>query len=231
MNKVIAIHQPNYIPWLGYFHKIYHSDLFVFLDSVQYPKGQLVNKNRIKTANGELYLTVPVLTKNRFGQNINEVRIDNHINWRKKHWKSMLLNYKNALFFQEYSQFFEALYERDWDQLADLNIYLIENITKILGIKCEFAKSSDLEVSGDGTELLINICKAVGANTYLSGIGSKGYMKDTEFAENAVNLRYQEFNHPQYKQQFGEFITNLSIVDLLFNEGPNSKKIIVGDEI
>ena len=224
MDKVVAIHQPNYLPWLGYFHKIYCSDTFVFLDSVQFPKGQLVNKNRIKTANGELLLTVPVLTKKRFGQNINEVRIDNHINWRKKHWKSILLNYKNALFFQDHSKFFETVYERNWSILSDLNIYLIENITKLMGMKCEFARSSEMDVSGEGTELIINICKAVGGNTYLSGTGAREYMKEAMLTENGLNLRYQEFKHPRYRQLFGDFLPNISIIDLMFNEGPNSQR-------
>ncbi len=228
MGKMVAIHQPNYLPWIGYFHKIYNSDIFVFLDDRQYGKNQVANRNKIKTAKGWIYLTVPVLIKGHFGQLTLDVEIDNHINWRKKHWKSILFNYKKAHYFDDYSYFFEDLYQKEWEKLSELNEYIIRNIVNILGIKIKFIRSSELDIKGTSTENLINIVKAVGGDTYLSGIHGKDYMDENKFRENGINLTYQDFHHPTYRQLFGDFIPNMSIIDLLFNEGPKSNDIIRG---
>jgi hypothetical protein len=228
MGKIVAIHQPNYIPWIGYFHKMLGSDIFVFLDDSQYSKNQPINRNTIKTAQGEMYLTVPVLIKGEFGQTTSEVKINNHINWRKKHWKSILLNYKKAKYFELYSHFFEELYQNEWDKLSELNEFVIRNIADFLKIEIDFIKSSELEIKGESTERLLNIVKSVEGDTYLSGIGAKDYLDEDMFTESEISLTYQDFHHPVYNQLYGEFKPKMSIIDLLFNEGPRSLEIIKG---
>ncbi len=225
---IVAIHQPNYLPWIGYFHKMEKSDIFIILDDGQYAKNQVANRNKIKNAKGWIYLTVPVLIKGHFGQLTSEVMIDNHINWRKKHWKSILYNYKNSEYFDEYSDFFEDLYQQEWDKLIDLNEYIIKNIAEMIGIQTEFIRSSTLNVKETSTKRLLDIVKAVGGDTYLSGAGGKDYMDEEMFASNGVILIYQDFRHPTYRQVFGEFVPKMSIIDLLFNEGPRSHDIIRG---
>ncbi|UCG69084.1 MAG: WbqC family protein [Thermoplasmata archaeon] len=228
MVMIVAIHQPNYIPWIGYFHKIYNSDIFVFLDDVQYPKGQLVNRNKIRTAAGETYLNVPVLTKGFSKQLINEVQIDNHVNWRKKHWKSIFYNYNKAQYFDSFSPFFKELYKKEWEKLCELNEYIIKNITEMMGIETSFIRSTELDIEGKSTERLVNIVMAVGGDTYLSGTGAKSYTDENMFQENGLNLKYQDFHHPYYNQLFGAFIPKMSIIDMLFNEGKKSLDLIRG---
>ena len=223
----VAIHQPNYIPWLGYFYKVVNCDVFVFLDNVQYEKNSYVNRNKIKTTQGELWLTVDVITKGRHDQPISQVAINNSVSWNRRHWKSIQQNYSKASYYNSYQAIFESTYHRPWDRLYDLNEHLIMSICNILSLKeTEFLKASDLNVSGQSTELLVNICKAVGANTYLSGFGGANYMDEDKFREAGIELRYYNFKHPIYSQLWGDFVPNLSIVDLLLNEGDRSLRIL-----
>lgn len=217
---IVSVHQPNYLPWLGYFLKIANSDIFVFLDNVPYTKNSIINRNKIKTEHGAMWLTVSVLTKGRYGQLINEVEINNNVPWSKIHWKTIWANYAKAPYFQSYSSLFESVYQREWRKLSELNETLIRLICEIFSIKgVKFIRASELNVSGKSTELLINICKALGADTYLSGFGGKKYMNEKLFEKRGIELKYYEFQHPIYKQLWGDFISNLSVIDLLFNEG------------
>jgi hypothetical protein len=226
---IAAIHQPNYLPWLGYFYKIYRCDVFVFLDNVQLPQGRsFVNRNRIKTAQNTLWLTVPCKKKDRPGQLISEVDIYNNIDWQKKQWRTLEHNYRKALYFSQYHDFFQDLYRREWTKIAELNEYAVEAISKIFGLNCKFIRASTLKVTGSGTELLINICKAAGADTYLSGSGGGNYMNEDAFEKEGIKLEYHDFKHPTYRQLWGDFIPNLSIIDLLFNEGEKSLEILKG---
>jgi hypothetical protein len=226
---IAAIHQPNYLPWLGYFYKIHRSDVFVFLDNVQLPQGRsFVNRNKIKTAQNTLWLTVPCKTKGRNKQLISEVDIDNEIGWREKHWKTMEYNYGKASYFDKYYDFFQGLYQQEWAKITELNEYAVEKIAKMIGLRSKFIKASALKVPGASTELLINICKAVGADTYLSGFGGKKYMDEAAFEKEHIKLEYYDFKHPTYRQLWGDFVPGLSIVDLLFNEGENSLEIVKG---
>lgn len=228
----LSVHQPQYLPWLGYFHKIYSSDVFVFLDDVQYKKREYQNRNRIRTRNNSIWLTVPVLTNEDSYPNISDVRIDNSQDWRNSHWKSVYLNYSRALFFKKYSDFFEDLYKREWDTLVGLNIYIIRHINTILGITTPIYLSSQLNTKTKGTERIIDICKSLQADTYLSGMGGKDYLEEDKFRANSIELVYQDFVHPVYNQlnmrDEKDFIPNLSIIDLIFNHGPDSLDILIG---
>ncbi len=226
---IVAIHQPNYIPWLGYFYKIYLCDIFVYLDDVPYTKNSIINRNKLKTAQGAAWLTVDVLSKGRYGQLIKDVEINNNVPWSKNHWKTISQNYAKAPYFTEYRSFFEQIYLKRWERLADLNESLIGATCQLLGLRnAKFVKSSSLEVSGASTQLLVNICKVVGADTYLAGFGSKKYMDEAAFEKASLKFRYSDFKRPTYRQLWGDFIPDLSIIDLLFNEGERSLEILKG---
>ena len=218
---IVAIHQPQYIPWLGYFNKMIASDVFCYLDNVQYKKNEWQNRNRIKTARNWQWLTVPV--QYRFPQKINEVTINNTVSWKRKHLQALITNYNKAPFFREYIGFFEDVYSKDWEFLSELNVYLIEKICNILNLNKRTAVLvSDLSLSDDPTDRLIDICKALGGNTYLSGPDGIKYMNLEQFKKREVKVIVQNFKHPVYPQLFGDFQSHLSIVDLLFNCGPQS---------
>ncbi|MGA2917085.1 WbqC family protein [Methanoregula sp.] len=220
---IASIHQPAYLPWLGYFDKISKSDVHIFFDDAQYSKNNLFNRNRIKTQIGELWLTVPVRYKS--GRSIHETEIDNSGNWREKHWKTITCNYSKTLFFKEYAGIFEEIYSRDWKILSDLTIAMNETICEIMGIKTKFYRSSELKAEGMSNEKLINLCKTVGADVYLSGQGAKVYMKEDLFREHGITVEYQEFSYPRYPQAWGDFIPNLSVIDYLFNCGVEEKYV------
>lgn len=217
---IVSIHQPNYLPWLGYFYKIANSDIFVIQDNLLYIKKSFINRNTIKTPRGAQWLTLNVLSKGRSGQLINEVEIDNSIQWGRIHLKTLEANYGKAPYFQEYRDQFESIYQEKWESLADLNETLVRQICEMLSIKnVKIVRTSELGVCGKSTSLLINICKAVGADTYLSGFGGKKYMDEGLFENEGIKLKYSEFQHPVYNQLFGDFVPNLSVIDFIFNEG------------
>lgn len=224
---IITIHQPEYLPWLGFFDRIAESDIFIILDDVGYQKNGFINRNKIKTAQGWQWITVPVKGRSP-NQKINEVLIDNQSDWREAQLRSLKFNYSKAPYFGEYSDFFEAVFKKDWELICDLDIYLIENIIAFLGLKTKIEKYSDMNLKGVQTERLVDICKKFGADTYLSGPGGKEYMDLGKFEEENIKVVFQEFKHPEYSQQFMKagFIPCLSIIDLLFNCGEKSLEII-----
>jgi len=222
---IVAIHQPQYLPWLGYFDKMIRADAFCYLDNVQYKKNEWQNRNRVKTSRGWQWLTVPV--EYRFPQKINEVRINNRVNWRKKHLKSLRMNYGKSPFFREYIGFFEDAYGRDWKYLSELNVHVAEGLRRMLGIFMErTVLASRLKLSEDPTDRLIDICKILGGDTYLSGKDGSRYMDMNRFLERGISVVFQDFSHPEYPQRYGRFQPRLSAVDLLFNCGPDSLNII-----
>lgn len=220
---IVAGHQSHYLPWLGYINKIYQADAFCLVDSVQYKKKDVHNRNKIKTPNGETWLTVPVLTKGAFEQNLNEVRINNNIPWRRKHWKSICLAYEKAPFFSQYADFFQDTYEREWEYLVDINEHIILGLLDFFGIKKDIVKSSSFAPHGAKTDLLLDITKAMKADGYLSGTGgAKEYVDLSKFEQAKLAHYFQEFSHPVYPQIHGEFKPYMSAIDLLFNCGPDS---------
>lgn len=221
---ILAGHQPEYLPYIGFFNKIMRCDVFAIVDHVQFIKKSWQNRNRIRTREGELLLTVPVLTKDKFEQPINEVRINNNVNWGMKHWRSIYLNYGKAPFFDTYKEFFEQLYARKWEKLADLNETIIRYIIHELEINVKIVKSSDFNPHGYKTDLLIDMCQKLGADTYLSGEGGHSYVDESKFREQNLNHVYQDFHHPTYTQLFKSFIPYMSVIDLLFNRGSEQSR-------
>lgn len=226
---ICAIHQPQTYPWLGYFAKIIQADIFIFFDDVQFKKNEWQNRNRIKTDRGWMWLTVPVI--HNFGQRINEVQIDNKQNWKKKHLNTFTTYYSKAPFFKSLFEELKELYSRDYELLADFNITTIKWILKKLKIEKKIFLSSNLNYNPEqipisADEKIIKILKIVNAETYISGQGGKNYLNLELFKKEGINVIFQNFQHPVYNQLYGSFISNLSILDLLFNEGEKSLDII-----
>lgn len=217
--KVVGIHQPQYLPWLGLLDRVSRCDVFVILDNVPYSKNYFYNRNRIKTANGPIWLTVPILTKGHFGQTFIETRIDNSQNWGEKHWKSIYYAYKDAPHFDEYGEYLKAKLSEKWEILADLCIETFTYLLSSFNSKSKILKSSEMGVEGKKEELLINICKKVGATHYLSGPDGKNYLTSALWEENNISIDFQHYIHPKYPQLYGDFVPNLSAIDLLFNCG------------
>jgi hypothetical protein len=218
----VVIHQPNYLPYLGFFHKLSLADTFVIMDDTQYDK-KFTNRNKIKVPGNWIWLTVPINKKHKFVAN-KIVEINNEENWQSDHFEKINRSYSNSEFFKKnYKTFFEKIYSKKWDHLFTLNYELIIQLIDWLNIKIEVIKESELNIKGNSTERLVNISKKIGAETYVSGIGGKEYMNEKMFETNNIKIEYQNFKCPIYKQVFNsEFIPNLSIIDLLFNIGPKS---------
>lgn len=224
----VAILQPSYLPWLGYFDQIHRADVFVFYDDVQYDKHGWRNRNRIKTPQGPHWLTVPVLLTGHFGQKIREVRIDPTQPWKKKHRRSLHQAYESAPYYPDLSAFLDEMYEREWDRLTDLVVWGIRGLCDRLGIDTQLAFSSDLGLKGERTERLVNICRHFAADEYLTGDAAEDYLEEERFREAGIRITYQRYAHPTYPQGHGEFLSHLSIVDLFVYAGPRSLSILSG---
>lgn len=216
----VAIHQPNYIPWIGFFDKMDKVDKFILLDTAIHSKSGFTNRNKIKTPQGPYWLTVPITAKEI---PINEIKIDNKQNWKRQHWKMIESNYKKSKHWNDLKDGFAEIYLADWEKIVDLNVALILHIKTLLRINTDIILESELQENfGNGNTRNLNIVKHLKGSVYLSGTGAKTYNDEKEFSENNIMLIYQQFKHPIYEQRWGEFISNLSIIDLLFHCGPKA---------
>lgn len=228
---VIGILQPGYLPWLGFFEQLYRSDIFVIYDDVQYDKGSWRNRNRIKTANGIQWLTVPVRFDFSDRPLVNQVSIDNAVDWRKKHASSIRQNYGRTPFFARYWPLFEEAFDRQWDFLIDLDLYFIERLATCLGLADRrIILSSSLNLDGDRIGRLLAVCKHFNADVFYEGAAGRNYIDDQKFMDRGVSVQYQNYQHPVYKQLYGEFIPYLSVIDLLFNQGGQSLNVLTPHE-
>ncbi len=228
---VIGILQPGYLPWLGFFEQMHRSDIFVIYDDVQYDKGSWRNRNRIKTAGGLQWLTVPVHIRFEEHPLINEVRIDNNAGWKKKHLSSIRQNYSKAPFYRQYAGIFEEAYSREWEYLVDIDMHFILELADCLGIgekKKKIVRSSSLGISGDRIERLIGICRYFGASIFYEGAAGRSYIDPESFARHGIKVEFQNYRHPVYSQMHGAFVPYLSAIDLLFNEGARALAVLAG---
>lgn len=227
---IISTHQPQYLAWLGYFDKIAKSDMFVFLDRVQYKPREFQNRNKVRTSTGPIWLSVPVISKGKGRQQIDSVKVDNELSWQRKHLETFKSCYGKAEFFDDYNDFLKQIYTKKWESLVDLNIFIISYILKRLEIDIPIYLESGLDIHNTATDRIIDICRKLKVDTYLSGAGGKGYLDEARFPQAGIKLIYQEFKHPVYKQQFmkkeDDFIPCMTILDLLLNEGPRSREIL-----
>ena len=215
---IMAAHQPQYLPWLGYLDKIDRADVFVLLDRVQFKKNEWQNRNRIKRAGGWHWLTLPV--RHRFPQGIHEVEIADP-RWRRKHGRSLEVAYGQADHFGHEAGLMDAIFERDWSHLLDVNVKTIRHLTRRFGIETPMFLASDFENLSEShaDERLISLCRLLEADTYLAGAGGRDYMDLARWKRAGIRVEFQEFRHPVYPQLHGSFTAGLSAVDLLFNCG------------
>ena len=221
--------QPTYLPWLGYFAMMKRADLFIFLDNVQFEKGSWQSRNRIKSNSGELLLSIPVQTAGKATQLIRDTRISNLTTFPRKHIESIRINYAKAPFFNDIFPMVEQIYERATSSLMELNESFILAIRDYLGIETRIIHGSSLRANGKSTERVVNLLLEVGASEYLAATGSRAQTEaEVAFERNGLKVRYHNYDHPTYPQLHGEFLPNLSAVDLLFNCGPLSAKFFDG---
>jgi len=224
---IIGILQPGYLPWLGFFEQMHGSDIFVVYDDVQYDKESWRNRNRIKTAKGIQWLTVPVLINFEEHPLIGEVKINNTVNWSKKHFSSIKQNYSKAPFFKKYIPIFDEAYSKKWEYLIDIDMYFILKLAECLGIRDKrIVQSSTLNIEGDRIGRLVKICNLFDADIFYEGASGKNYIDEKSFIDRGVRIEYQDYKHPIYNQLYGNFIPYLSVVDLLFNCGDESLSIL-----
>lgn len=225
MRKCAAIVQSNYIPWKGYFDLINRVDEFVLLDDVQYTRRDWRNRNLIKTPQGRQWLTIPVEVKGKYKQLIRETRISDP-GWGRQHWATLVQNYSRAAHFKDYREVFEDLYvSAHWQLLSDCNRAFLESICGILGIQTRLSWSWEHAASDGRNERLIDICRSVGATTYLSGPAAKGYLDEAMFNAHGISVEWMTYpDYPEYRQLHGPFEHGVTILDLLFNEGPRAKQ-------
>jgi hypothetical protein len=226
----VAIIQPSYIPWKGFFHIIARVDVFIHLDEVQYSVRSWRNRNQIKLpAGGKCWLSVPVLGGTK-QQRICDVRIDDGQPWRRKHLTALRHSYGKEPYFREYFPAIEAIYDEGHDSIADLDIELTEHIARLLGLATRFLRSSSLGVEGQKTERLVQLVERVGGTRYLSGPSAAAYIEPELFAARGIELQYQSYdNYPEYTQVGGTFDHHVTVLDLLFAVGPAAPRYVWGE--
>jgi hypothetical protein len=226
---IVFVHQPEYIPWLGFFDKLARCDAFVIYDDAQYQHGGFHNRNRIRTPDGWNWLTVPIT--HGHPQIIKEVKISGD-EWRNRQLSVIRRNYRKAPFFSDYFKVFEEAIGFSHELLIGLNLHLIKAVANILDIKVNMIRSSEFPHLGkEKNEKLVSICKHIGADTYMSGSGGKAYVNEALFNEANIKVRWHRYEHPIYAQAFSGFEPNMSIVDLLFNLGPKAKETLLSGGI
>jgi hypothetical protein len=225
MRKKVAILQSNYIPWRGYFDLINLVDEFILFDDMQYTRRDWRNRNVIKSPNGLIWLTIPVQVKGKYLQRIKDVVVSNP-EWGREHWRSIVHNYSKATHFSEYRELFEALYLGQENKLlSQINYRFIMAICRILDISTTISWSMDYELVGDKTERLVNLCKQAGAREYLSGPAAKAYLSEDVFERQGIAVSYMDYSgYPEYGQLYPPFEPRASIIDLIFNQGPEAPR-------
>lgn len=227
----LVVLQPSYLPWLGYFEQMYRSDVFVCYDDVAYDKHGWRNRNRIKGQKGPLWLTVPVLTKGRQGQNVADVELDDRTDWARKQLATIKQSYARADHLGRYYPELEELLTQPWQKLVDLDMATIALMCSWLGLDRPVHKSSELGVGGGRSDRLLRLCKHFGADTYLSGDAARTYLDLDLFERARVAVQWQDYRHPEYRQLHGNFEPRLSALDLIFNAGPASLGILTNGAV
>ena len=227
MSKKIIITQSNYIPWKGFFDSMAQVDTIVLYDDMQYTKRDWRNRNVIKTQQGLKWLSIPVEVKGKYFQKINETKLSDS-NWNIDHLNQLKQNYKTAKCYKEVIGWIENLYLNcQFEYLSEINRYFIENINNYLGITIEIVGSERFILAEDKTDRLVNICKELGATDYFSGPAAKVYMDESKFEKENIRVNYFDYlGYPEYNQLHGEFAHGVTIFDLIFNCGNNSKKYL-----
>ena len=228
--KTIAIIQPFYIPWKGYFDIINEADEFVLYEDVKYTEHSWLNRNQIKTQMGPQWITIPVKTRGRYCQLINEAELVDS-RWAKKHYQTIQAFYSKAPYWKKYHELINELYvliEKE-TYISRINEFFIRELCKVLGIKTKIRLSSDYIHTAGKTEKLIELCSQAGASRYISGPAAKDYIETVQFSEAGIDLVWKDYSgYPEYPQMFGEFVHSVSVIDLLLNVGADAYYYIWG---
>jgi len=225
---IISANQPYFAPFSGFFYKAFLSDVLIILDEIQFPHGTTwISRNRFKNDQGPLWLTIPIWKKGLGEQNINQVRSCYEGRWPRKHLESFKSAYGNAPYLVDHLSFIEGLFASRWEKLIDLNLAIIRHLMNCLQIQTRLVLLSELRVKARGTQLLIEICKALGAPAFLAQSQAKKYLEVDLFQKEGIELRFFRYTAPIYPQLWGDFLANLSTLDLLFNCGPKSREILL----
>ena len=228
---ILTAHQPVYLPWLGLFHKIYLADVFCYFDIVQYQKKDFNNRNQIKTPNGAKWLSVPVESKNHLKKNVGDIKIIPG-NWIRKHLKSIELVYKKSEFYKNYKEEFENIYKQEEiETLSQLNLKILMFLLRKLKIEKKIIMASEYNFKGTKSDLVLDMCVSLKATKYIFGSQGINYVDQNKFKEKNVEIFFQDFKHPKYKQLNGNFLPYMSVIDLLFNEGEKSLEKILQNNI
>lgn len=212
---IVTIHQPDFLPWLGFFDRWKNSDIYIVLDDVQFLRRGWHHRDRIKTDKGAVWLTVPVCKKGKYDQLIRDVRIDNSTTWYLDHLKTIEHNYRKAANFDRCFREIKTIYDKKYSFLIDLNMDLLHFVRSELGIDKPAVLASDYGIKSVSTQRLVDLAKAVGGSTYLTGSGSRDYLEESLFNKENIKVKWQEYKHPVYEQLHGDFIPMLSSLDYL----------------
>lgn len=228
---IVTMHQPEHLPWLGFFHKMALADLYVVRDDCQYRKLYFQNRNNILGPGGPIWVTVPVRkTQSHYGP-IHAVPIDNDQNWRRQYWGLIERNYRKHPYYADYAVELKAIVDYPFEQLAELNLVLIDFFREVLAIRTPMVRATALGATGDRSGILCNLTREVGADTYLSGPSGRDYLDESIFTDNGLTVQYHAFTHPAYPQAGrDDFTPLLSTLDLIMNCGPDSRRILLAQE-
>ena len=224
---ILTAHQPVYLPWLGLFHKIALADVFCYFDIAQYQTKDYNNRNKIKTNDGEIWLSVPVESKNHFSKSVGEIRIVQN-GWQRKHFRSIQLAYQKATYFSLYIEDLEGiLVGETFETLSELNLRMLRFLMDCLGLKTPIVKASDYAFRGTKSDLVLDMCLHLKADRYIFGAQGRDYADVGKFVASGVEPSFQSYVHPIYRQLHGEFVPHMSVIDLLFNEGTRACEILL----
>jgi hypothetical protein len=227
---ILTAHQPVYLPWLGLFHKIALADRYCIFDIAQYQTKDYNNRNKIKTHAGPIWLSVPVESKDHFQKKLCDIRVINN-GWNRKHAKSIRLAYQKAPYFKEYMEPLEAILLKEHVFLTELNTELLLFFLAALGIDIPIVKASDCDFSGYKSDLVLDMCVKLGASHYIFGAQGRNYADVPSFTVKGIGVTFQDYVHPVYQQQHGAFEPYMSVIDLLVNEGPRSREILMSGNV
>ncbi len=226
MEKVICIHQPDFLPYLGFFDRLIQSDTFVILDNVQFLRRGWHHRDKLKTPQGIQWLTVPIQKKGHYSQSIKDTQIDNTLDWKRKHLMMIEHNYRKSPYFEAFFEELQQIYHKPFTYLIDLNLELLEWLFQIFRISSHTILASSTEITSSSSSRLIELVQYCHGTTYFSGPGAKAYLDEELFTRHNLTVHWQEFTHPVYPQLHGPFIANLSVLDCLLNCGPLCKDIL-----
>lgn len=227
---IVSITQPAYIPWIGFFDRLIQSDINIVLDHVSMDmnsKTKFTNRNKIRTAEGWNWLSIPIVNSRKNRETpICDLKINDLIPWKIKHWKTIQFNYSKTKYFSYYASFFENAYKDDWYNLVSFLSHINNYLIKELNIKTKIIKSSDLKPELSKSNLILELCQKVGAKRYISGPFGRDYLDTKAFKNSGIDIHYHDYTHPTYSQAYDGFESHMSIIDLLFNHGKDSLDIL-----